>query len=216
MIFFHPISAASRLGGSFERLTNVRPPQRIDLTDPTWTWQAGEKSGQPLAAMLCINVLHISPWRVSQICSPAPGGCCVQTAGCSCMDRSFETASTRHRAMRPLMPPCGPRTRNGVFGIFAISPPLQTKPAFHLPKSRRCQRIIWCWPSPAGFGTINPPTDKETDHARRTDLRHCPSRPPRDAHTEIRGKPQILHRRHGHDPERREGRQRLSAGLGRL
>ncbi len=50
----------------FERLTNVRPPQRIDLTDPTWTWQAGEKSGQPLAAMLCINVLHISPWRVSQ------------------------------------------------------------------------------------------------------------------------------------------------------
>jgi SAM-dependent methyltransferase len=49
-----------------EGLTNLRAPQRIDLNDPTWTWQAGEKSGQPLAAMLCINVLHISPWRVSQ------------------------------------------------------------------------------------------------------------------------------------------------------
>ncbi|HEX3161826.1 MAG TPA: DUF938 domain-containing protein [Pseudolabrys sp.] len=49
-----------------EGLANLRAPQRIDLTDPTWTWQAGEKSGRPLAAMLCINVLHISPWPVSQ------------------------------------------------------------------------------------------------------------------------------------------------------
>jgi len=49
-----------------EGLANLRAPQRIDLTDPTWTWQSGEKSGRPLAAMLCINVLHISPWPVSQ------------------------------------------------------------------------------------------------------------------------------------------------------
>lgn len=49
-----------------EGLANVRAPLRIDLTDPAWTMQASEKSGQPLAAMLCINVLHISPWRVSQ------------------------------------------------------------------------------------------------------------------------------------------------------
>ncbi len=49
-----------------EGLANIRAPQRIDLTDPAWTWQAEEKSGQLLAAMLCINVLHISPWRVSQ------------------------------------------------------------------------------------------------------------------------------------------------------
>jgi SAM-dependent methyltransferase len=49
-----------------EGLVNVHAPQRIDLTDTAWTWQAGEKSGQPLAAMLCFNVLHISPWRVSQ------------------------------------------------------------------------------------------------------------------------------------------------------
>lgn len=49
-----------------EGLANVQAPQRIDLTDPAWTWRADEKSDQPLAAMLCINVLHISPWRLSQ------------------------------------------------------------------------------------------------------------------------------------------------------
>jgi hypothetical protein len=43
-------------------LTNVAPPQRIDLTDAGWTWTPGGV----LTAMLCVNVLHISPWSVSQ------------------------------------------------------------------------------------------------------------------------------------------------------
>jgi len=43
-------------------LDNVRPPQRIDLADAAWTWSPGGT----LAAMLCCNVLHISPWTVSQ------------------------------------------------------------------------------------------------------------------------------------------------------
>lgn len=47
-------------------LKNLRAPLRIDLSDPDWNWQADESSRPPLAAMLCINVLHISPWRVSQ------------------------------------------------------------------------------------------------------------------------------------------------------
>jgi len=42
--------------------SNVQPPQRLDLLDRDWTWLPGG----PLAAMLCINVLHISPWAVSQ------------------------------------------------------------------------------------------------------------------------------------------------------
>jgi SAM-dependent methyltransferase len=46
-------------------LANLRPPQRIDLADADWRW-AGEAPGDKLAAMLCINVLHISPWAVSQ------------------------------------------------------------------------------------------------------------------------------------------------------
>ncbi len=41
---------------------NLRAPQRIDLTDPAWRWSPGG----PLTAMLCFNVLHISPWIVAQ------------------------------------------------------------------------------------------------------------------------------------------------------
>ena len=47
-------------------LANLRPPQRIDLTDPAWVWTADKYPGGILTAMLCINVLHISPWRVAQ------------------------------------------------------------------------------------------------------------------------------------------------------
>src|SRR5512146_998051 len=47
-------------------LPNVRAPQRIDLTDPAWLWTADGQTGPLLAAMLCINVLHISPWTVAQ------------------------------------------------------------------------------------------------------------------------------------------------------
>ena len=47
------------------RLENLRAPQRIDLTDPDWTWTNDSGTSQPLAAMFCGNVLHISPWTVS-------------------------------------------------------------------------------------------------------------------------------------------------------
>lgn len=46
-------------------LQNLRAPQRIDLTDAGWTW-VGERSPGGLAAVVCINVLHIAPWRVAQ------------------------------------------------------------------------------------------------------------------------------------------------------
>jgi SAM-dependent methyltransferase len=44
-------------------LANVRPPQIIDLTADGW--RAAGPAG-PLVAIVCINVLHISPWTVSQ------------------------------------------------------------------------------------------------------------------------------------------------------
>ncbi len=47
-------------------LANLRAPQRIDLADPAWSWTADGQAGAALAAMLCINVLHIAPWRVAQ------------------------------------------------------------------------------------------------------------------------------------------------------
>jgi SAM-dependent methyltransferase len=47
-------------------LANLRAPQRIDLSDPAWTWMADKQAGASLTAMLCVNVLHISPWAVLQ------------------------------------------------------------------------------------------------------------------------------------------------------
>ena len=45
---------------------NMHAPQRIDLNDPAWDWIGHAERNAPLTAILCINVLHISPWRVSQ------------------------------------------------------------------------------------------------------------------------------------------------------
>ena len=47
-------------------LANLRAPQRIDLTDAAWRWRGDANSAPMLTAILCINVLHISPWAVSQ------------------------------------------------------------------------------------------------------------------------------------------------------
>ena len=47
-------------------LANLRAPQRIDLMDPDWAATVTGLSAGSLAAMLCINVLHIAPWRVAQ------------------------------------------------------------------------------------------------------------------------------------------------------
>jgi len=47
-------------------VASLRPPQRIDLSDPDWSWIGDRNRNAPLTAMLCINVLHISPWHVSK------------------------------------------------------------------------------------------------------------------------------------------------------
>jgi SAM-dependent methyltransferase len=44
-------------------LPNLRPPQIIDLMRPDWR---PEGPAGALTAIVCINVLHISPWPVSQ------------------------------------------------------------------------------------------------------------------------------------------------------
>jgi SAM-dependent methyltransferase len=45
-------------------LPNVRAGRRIDLMDANWTPGAGAPA--QFAMILCINVVHISPWRVSE------------------------------------------------------------------------------------------------------------------------------------------------------
>jgi SAM-dependent methyltransferase len=46
-------------------LPNLRPPQAIDLMNADWRWD-GDSPDAMLTAILCINVLHISPWRVAE------------------------------------------------------------------------------------------------------------------------------------------------------
>ena len=48
-------------------LTNIRPPLRIDLSDPAWCPQMHDDSGPAkLLAVFCANVIHIAPWRVAE------------------------------------------------------------------------------------------------------------------------------------------------------
>jgi len=52
---------------AYAGLPNIRPPQRIDLSDPAWP-SAMQDGGGPaeLLAVFCANVIHIAPWRVAE------------------------------------------------------------------------------------------------------------------------------------------------------
>jgi hypothetical protein len=47
-------------------LSNIRPPLRIDLSQPAWCPEMREGGPGPLLAVFCANVVHIAPWRVSE------------------------------------------------------------------------------------------------------------------------------------------------------
>src|SRR5512140_2568815 len=48
-------------------LPNIRPPLRIDLSDPAWCPALHDGSGPAkLLAVFCANVIHIAPWRVAE------------------------------------------------------------------------------------------------------------------------------------------------------
>jgi hypothetical protein len=48
-------------------LPNIRPPLRIDLSDPAWCPEIHDGSGPgKLLAVFCANVIHIAPWRVAE------------------------------------------------------------------------------------------------------------------------------------------------------
>jgi len=54
-------------------LANIRPPRVVNLTVPDWASRVAEIRPGPWLAILCINVLHISPWLVSEnLLSGAP------------------------------------------------------------------------------------------------------------------------------------------------
>jgi SAM-dependent methyltransferase len=48
-------------------LPNLRPPLRIDLSDPAWCPEMEDGRGPgELLAVFCANVIHIAPWRVAE------------------------------------------------------------------------------------------------------------------------------------------------------
>src|ERR1700736_4907381 len=48
-------------------LPNIRPPQRIDLSDRAWDAARAVAGGpQKVLALLCADVIHIAPWRVAE------------------------------------------------------------------------------------------------------------------------------------------------------
>jgi SAM-dependent methyltransferase len=48
-------------------LPNIRPPLRVDLSDPAWSDELHDGSGPgKLLAVFCANVIHIAPWRVAE------------------------------------------------------------------------------------------------------------------------------------------------------
>jgi uncharacterized protein DUF938 len=48
-------------------LHNIRPPLRIDLSDPAWCPEMHDGHGPTnLQAVFCANVIHIAPWRVAE------------------------------------------------------------------------------------------------------------------------------------------------------
>src|SRR3990170_3077223 len=48
-------------------LANIRPPLRIDLSDPAWCPKLHGGGGPgKLLAVFCANVIHIAPWRVAE------------------------------------------------------------------------------------------------------------------------------------------------------
>jgi len=52
---------------AYAGLPNIRPPLRIDLTDPAWCPAMHDGSGPgELLAAFCANVIHIAPWRVAE------------------------------------------------------------------------------------------------------------------------------------------------------
>jgi SAM-dependent methyltransferase len=57
-------------------LPNIRPPLRIDLSDPDWCSRMHDGGGPgELLAVFCANVIHIAPWRVAEGLFAGTGRC---------------------------------------------------------------------------------------------------------------------------------------------
>ena len=113
-------------------LANVRVPVEIDLSILHWPSLVEVATPGSLLAILCINVLHISPWHVSEhLLASAPR--LVRPEGRLFVYRSVRAsaaASTPRRAMPTSTRACGAVTPNGACATWTTSARSPSTPDF--------------------------------------------------------------------------------------
>jgi Protein of unknown function (DUF938) len=100
-------------------LPNIRPPLRIDLSDPAWCAEMHDGSGpSKLLAVFCANVIHIAPWRVAEGLF-AGAGHYLRADGRLFLYGPFKRGGT-HTAMSNAVFDSSLRDRNAEWGVRDI------------------------------------------------------------------------------------------------
>jgi SAM-dependent methyltransferase len=100
-------------------LPNIRPPLRIDLSDPAWCAEMHDGSGpSKLLAVFCANVIHIAPWRVAEGLF-AGAGHYLRADGRLFLYGPFKRGG-RHTAMSNAVFDSSLRDRNAEWGVRDI------------------------------------------------------------------------------------------------
>ena len=120
-------------------LPNIRPPLRIDLSDPDWCAAMHDGSGPPkLLAVFCANVIHIAPWRVAEGLFAGAGALSARRRPAVSL-RPVQARRQAHRgsATPCSTPACARTIRNGACAISPISKKLAATNGLRLARDRR-------------------------------------------------------------------------------
>jgi SAM-dependent methyltransferase len=120
-------------------LSNIAPPQRVDLLDPGWGANFGRDR---FLAILCINVLHISPWTTSENLL-AQSARLLRRDGRLFIYGAFNaTGATPPRATTNSTRACGQKTSHGVCATPPNSRASPRERAWCSTTLRKCPRTI--------------------------------------------------------------------------
>ena len=125
-------------------LPNIRPPLRIDLSDPAWCPELHDGSGPAkLLAVFCANVIHIAPWRVAEGLF-AGAARYLGADGRLFLYGPFKRDG-KHTALSNAVFDTSLRHRDPEWGVREIEDLETGGECRRLSRSRRCRRTIWCW-----------------------------------------------------------------------
>jgi len=101
-------------------LPNIRPPMRIDLSDPQGSPALQHGSVLPkLLAVFCANVIHIAPWRVAEGLFAGAGNC-LRPDGRLFLYGPFKRDG-KHTALSNAVFDTSLRERDGEWGVRDIA-----------------------------------------------------------------------------------------------